>query len=110
MPNNTVSDYDILVAKTIYEKYYDESGQRTAYRIYIAEMSWPDDYSWSDKVIESLTDDIRDLLHNGNSEDILTEELDTDELTEKLHDASTGYLHTICTLIAARLIAAGLTE
>ena len=109
MTDDQIPDADLLIARTIYENYFDSQSELDAYRTHLTEEgTFPDDWSWTDKLISSLAEDIRDLLHNGNDEDILGPDSD-DELARRLH-ADFDYLRKICTLISIRLIAAGLTE
>jgi hypothetical protein len=100
----TTLDYDKLAERAIDRYYDDDIYDHDTLSQYIEEAQLPpkDNQTMVDKLTDALGYDIKDLLDNGNDEDLAWSEADVEALRDGDYYDN---LHKVCSLIASKLIA-----
>ena len=93
-------DLDRLATLAFNNYYATELNTADAVREYAASVNYENDSDFG-RLVDALADDIHDLLHNGNGEDLFGPLDDLDDITHQLHDGWTDdNMFTLCTNIA----------
>ena len=99
-------DLDHLATLAFNNYYATELNTADAIREYAAFVDYENDSDFG-RLVDALADDIRDLLHNSNGEDLFGPLDDLETTSEQLHDGwKDDTLFTFCTNIARLAYAA----
>lgn len=97
------------MAQLAFDNYYKtEVTSPNTIQTYIDGGDYDRHSSTEENLIDALYDDIRDLLHNGNQEDLFGDTPEADDIAQQLHDgwnSDPDPLEQLCRALATLMMA-----